>query len=443
MIELPSNGHTLFRRTRAHSNPYRVLLLLFILLGFLFIYREWDNGVIVSPLDPTPTPTRTLDSYALEAATHFQAGNLNKAISAYQFAASLQPNDAHLWADLARVQVYSSRLLTNDTQRQQRLEEALASADKAVEANPEDSYAHAVRALVLDWYGQPVYVGDRSARLMAEAEAEATRALQLDNTNALALAYYAEILADQQKLTQAEQYIRQAIERNPNLMDVHRVNAYVQESLTNYNGAIQEYERAIELTPNLTFLYIDLGVNLRHLKQYDRALESFTKAVNINKQLGVLDPIPYLAIGKTYSQTGDFFAASLNVRKALEIEPATPDVYGQLGIVYFKSRNYEGAILALQCAVRGCDPEVSCEVRRCDPQTDPAITIQGMPLNSNTVVYYYTYGSALAGMHRESNGYCAEAVKVLREVRNGFSNDPIILQIIAPSEEICAGFGYK
>jgi len=93
--------------------------------------------------------------------------------------------------------------------------------------------------------------------------------------------------------------------------------------------------------------------------------------------------------------------------------------------------------------VRGCDPEVSCEVRRCDPQTDPAITIQGMPLNSNTVVYYYTYGSALAGMHRESNGYCAEAVKVLREVRNGFSNDPIILQIIAPSEEICAGFGYK
>jgi hypothetical protein len=49
MIELPSSGRTLFRRTRTHSNPYRVLLLLFILLGFLFVYREWDQGVIVSP----------------------------------------------------------------------------------------------------------------------------------------------------------------------------------------------------------------------------------------------------------------------------------------------------------------------------------------------------------------------------------------------------------
>ena len=70
------------------------------------------------------------------------------------------------------------------------------------------------------------------------------------------------------------------------------------------------------------------------------------------------------------------------------------------------------------------------------------MTITGLPLDDNTVVYYYTYGSVLAGMHRPSNGYCAKAMEILGKVRAAYSEDALILSIIQPSEEICRSYGY-
>jgi len=251
-----------------------------------------------------------------------------------------------------------------------------------------------------------------------EAEREAIAALTLDNSNILALAYYAEIQVDQSLIVQAQQNIEEALQRGQDLMDVHRVYGYVLESNGYYADAIDAYKKAAELNPNLTFLYIRIGVNYRQLQQYDMALEYFDRAATINEQNNVLDPLPYLAIGRTYSQMGEFYIASRNVEKVLEFDPSNPDIYGTLGIIYYKARNYEGSIPALQCATYGCDAEVSCSVRFCDPETDPAIVIPPTPLTDNTVVYYYTYGSVLAGMHRNGTEYCETAVEVLDDVRD-------------------------
>jgi len=441
-MQITPRTRFLFRKNRTYSRPLWVFALLLVLLANLFVLRGWAAGKVEPLFMPTPTPTRTLNSYALEARTYFDAGDLQRSIEAYQFAAGLQPDDPALWYELARIQTYSSNMMTTDADRVARLAEALVSAEKAVSIAPDNSMAYAVRAFVLDWSAS--YMEDPTARQDAlnNAEQSAIRALQLDNTNALALAYYAEILVDQQNWTQAEQYIRQALERDDTLMDVHRVNAYVLESTMYYEDAIAEYEHAVEINPALTFLYISIGANYRHLKQNDLALEYFAKAARINEQLGVQDPIPYLAIAKTYSQKGEFLSAVLNVRRAVDINPTSPDIYGQLGIVYFKARNYEGAIPALKCAVYGCDAAESCEVRQCDPEAGPQITIEGMPLTSNTLVYYYTYGSVLAGMHRPVNNYCAEAMKVLAQVRAAYGSDPTVIAIIEPSEAICAEYGY-
>ncbi len=350
--------------------------------------------------------------------------------------------------------------MTNDTEKWNRIQAALASADKAIAADGENSMAHAVRAFTLDWMASSALAGIDAPKYLAEAETEVIRALQLDNKNALAYAYYAEILTDQQKQVQAQEQIRRALELDTNSMDVHRVNAYVQETLGQYQEAIAEYEEAAKSAPNLTFLYIQIGITYRFIGSttineevrnnlYDEALNQFAKAVTINEQLGINDPIPYLAIGKTYTQMGQFFAASRNVGKAVEFDPSNPDVYASLGIVYFKARNFESAIPALKCAVEGCDPKESCLVRqKCEENTlpediDPKIEIKGLPLTSTTVVYYYTYGSVLAGMHRpgDKNNYCATAVKILGQVRDQFSTDVNIMSIVDASEQICASFG--
>ncbi len=92
----------------------------------------------------------------------------------------------------------------------------MESADRAIELAPDDSTVRAIRAFVLDWYAYtPLVGGERREELLVEAEREASRAFQLDPENALALAYYAEILADQQKWTQAEKYAAQAVALDP------------------------------------------------------------------------------------------------------------------------------------------------------------------------------------------------------------------------------------
>lgn len=439
------------RKSRSRSNPYRILVLLILVMGSLFVLQALEQETIESPFEATPIPTRASISHVMEGETHFMAGNLDAAIQAYLDAIELDPQNQQLWYELARIRTYSSALLTTDAEQYERLSEALADAESAIEIDPLDSTAHAIKSFVLDWLANPSLVGDEEAgRIRTEAEQEAVQALQLDNQNSLALAYYAEILTDQQKWLQAQQYAEQAVESNPELMDVHRIYGYVMETLGDYPSAIQSYENAVEIMPNLTFLYIRIGLNYRVLAQrdtvatspyYDTALEYFEKAAMINAQLNIEDPIPYLAIGKTYTQLGEFFIAGLNVRRALQINPFSPDVYGQLGITYFKSRNYEGAIEALKCAVRGCNEAETCTVRQCDPETDAGIAITGMPLTNSTVVYYYTYGSVLAAMHRPYNDLCTEAVEVLSLVRKGYANDPIIMSIVETSEEICASFG--
>ncbi|HTX80432.1 MAG TPA: tetratricopeptide repeat protein, partial [Longilinea sp.] len=398
--------------------------------------------------DWTPTPTRTSSSYALEGETQFNAGNMDKAIVAYQQATKDDPKNASLWAELARIQVYSSTTLITDADQENRLQDALTSINTAVAIAPDDSVVHAVRAFVLDWNANPTLAGDKSQQLYDEAEQEALRALQLDANNTLALAYYAEIEVDQQKWTQAQEEITAALARNEPLMDVYRINGYVQEAFGNYNEAITQYQKAADIAPNLTFLYLYIGYNYRQLRQWQTALDSFNKAINIDEQLALHNPLPYLAKAKVYTQrgdAGDMFLAALDVRAALGYNPDNPDIYGELGVVYFKARNYEGSIPALQCAVSGCDAITSCNVRFNGTCTAPdkdgisnrSITIQGMKLSPSTVVYYYTYASVLAAMDQPAKPYCPTAIPILKQLRQGFGSDPTIMAIIAPSEKLC------
>jgi tetratricopeptide (TPR) repeat protein len=436
---------------RSQSNIYRMFFWVVLILGGIWFMRQVQSGVVKPLFLPTSTPTRNASSYALEGEAQFTAGELDASISAYREAVRVNPSDAQAWARLARVQTYSTALLVTDIERRDRLAEALESINRAVELAPDDSTVHAIRAFVLDWNANPTLVGEEQAQdYLLEAEQEAVRALQLDNSNTLALAFYAEILVDQQKWTQGEQNIQQALARDPSLMDVHRVNASVHESLGQYNLAIQSYDQAIALAPNLTFLYLRAGANYRQLgfdslnedtqrQLYEKSLEYFAKAARINEQLGVEDPIPYLSISSTYSQMGEFFIAARNVQRALEFQPENADIYARLGIIYYRSRNYEGSIPALKCAVRGCTAEESCDGRGgCGPNDTPA-QVTGLALSPNTLDYYIYYGSALALLGPRDPTYCPETLRLMAEIRAaGYDSDPIVANNLLINEDICS-----
>lgn len=442
---------SLFHERRT-SNLYRMFLWVLVIVAGMWVTTQVKSGVMTPLFLATPTPTRTVQSYSLEGDAFFTAGKLEAAIQAYQDAIRTDPTDAGMYTKLARIQTYSSNLLTTDTQRQERLAEALESIDQAVALAPDDSNAHAIRSFVLDWNAGAATTDEERQSLLLEAERASARARQLDGQNVLAQAFYAEILVDSQKWSQAEQVILGALERGPEVMDVHRVYAYVLESTGSYRQAIEEYQRATEINPNLTFLYISIGVNYRQLafkseityqrdELYELALENFAKAANLNKQLEIQDPIPYIAIAKTYSQKGDFFAAALNIKKAVEFDTSNPDLYGQMGAIYYQARNYESAILALQCAVEGCTPDESCMARydvACDEtQGYVGVAVPALELSAGSVDYHIYYASALALFAPRFPEYCVKVVSIMNRLLAEYGGDPNVQLSAAKNLAVC------
>ncbi len=426
-----------FRQTGPQSNIYRVLVWLALILGGVWVVTQIGIGpeYQIQPLFlATPTATRTADSYLMAAEAYFNAGKVDDpndtdALDAYRLALALEPDNATARAELARLLTYSTGLLSTTAERAARMAEALEESSQAIELAPDDSSVQAIHALVLDWNSIYAESADERQTLLIKAEQQASKAFGLDPNNALALAIYAEVLLDQGKLAQAEQHAQQAVDIAPDLMDTHRVQALVLETLGQYRVAIEEYEKAAAINPNLTFLYIRIGVIYRELQVYDVALEQFEKAININEANGVQDPIPYIAIAKTYSRMGEFFVAALNGEKALRFDPADANTYGQLGDIYVRSRNYEGAMPVLKCAVLGCLASEN-EVGDSD--------VQGLPLNNLEVAFYYVrYGSVLAALSRPGRNYCPEALDVLAEVRRVYGDNELLMSIVNENEDIC------
>ncbi len=450
-MELKGEKLSLSGRGR-RFRPWRILLYLALILAGLGLYWMVQIEHIVQPLFlPTPISTRTAYSYALEAKAHFSSGNLGSAIQAYKNGTQLDPLNAQLWADMARVQTYGSESMPSYGERLAMLQEARDAVDRAAELGPDDSYVHAIRGLVYDWLAAADENNWQAHITEATSAVELARHLAPDDP--LALAIYAEVQVDQQKYAQASQFAELAAEsvdvNSEFAVDVYRVYGTVLENLGAYNLAIEQYMRATEVAPNLTFLYIRIGVNYRRLSKSTEALTFFNKAAQMNEQLGIEDPIPYLAIARTYLQMGEFFISALNVERALAFNPNNADIYGLLGVVFYKARNYESSISVLKCAVDGCTADESravlCEfVVACGPDPEAegiGSPIEGLPLNSVSLVYYYTYGSALA-FYSGSPGYgfaCDEAERVFAEIMNSpYGQDPVVASIIDEGKLILA-----
>ena len=420
----------IFRKEPYRPNPYAVVILIILIIGAISalvqISNGLDQGTLNNPLAATPTPTRNTTSYLMEAEAFYAAGNLTAAIDSYQDAINHNPDNGQALAELARLQTYYSSIVTTN-QKTALLEQAKANIDLAVEIDPENSDVYAIKALVYDWYtAVEGLTDDQINEYLLDAYDASVKALTLDTQNVLALTFQAEILQDQFNFAGALQNAELAIQLDPNLMDAHRVYGYIMESRAQYALAIEAYKDAVALNPNFTYLYIKIGQNYRQLLNYEMALDYFDQAATINAINGIEDPIPYLAIATTYTRDGEFFAASLNMQRALDFDPQNPDIYGQLGVLYFRARNYESSIPALRCAISGCTAEENEEQE---------IAIAPLELNDSSIFYYYTFASVLSALNQ-----CDEALPLMDTIEARYGNDTLVMGIIDENRQICQIF---
>ncbi|WP_062531901.1 tetratricopeptide repeat protein [Leptolinea tardivitalis] len=381
----------------------RILVLIILIAGGVYV-----NQVIVPSTPPlfipTPTATRAPESYITEAQRLENEGKFNQAINLYNEAVQSDPRNPATYVSLARLLIYTGKY-----------EDAVKNAENALLLNGNNSSAHAIRGWALGLQGD--YLG---------AEAAFTKALELDQNNADAYAYRAEVLANQTQagtgsigsLDKAVEASRNAQTIAPNSLSTHRARGIVLELTGNYADAAREFEQAVAINGNIADLHLALGRNYRYLEQYDKAVEEFNRANALNPG----DPLPNYYISRTYAAIGEYAKAIQFAEQSLKVDPTDPYMYGNLGTMYYKNKQFEDAIKPLKMAVSGGTADSGEEVK-------------GLPLDYGRVAeFYFTYGLALANL-----GMCGDALPISQTLLEGVKNDEVSVFNAQEIVNICSG----
>jgi tetratricopeptide (TPR) repeat protein len=264
--------------------------------------------------------------------------------------------------------------------------------------------AFAVRAWALSFQGEYL-----------QAESDIKRALELDPNNALAHAYYVEILVDSyynglggfDGVERAIEISRVAQALAPNALETHRARGIILEATGNYEDAIAEYQAAITINPNIADLHLSIGTNYRILGVYDQAEASFTRAIALNPE----DPTPHLLLSRTYATIGEYGKALQYAETAVGINPADSNLRGNLGVMYYRNAFWPEAAQELEYVVTG-------------GLTEDGHEMEVIELTSGSTArvaeYYFTYGLALSRLNR-----CGEALQIAQLIISRIPSDEL------------------
>ena len=313
-------------RPRRRRSPWLIvaLLALVVLGGYLFVTRTKFLVNPFSPVEPTPTPTRSATSYLAEAEEHYAAGRLGAAAKSYQRVTELETKNDDALARRAWIAVLTGHPETG-----------AELAARAVELNP-SAHNLSMLAMAQDWAGR-----------YDDAIKTALKAVDKDPLSAEAHAVLAEIYADRNNWNRALEEAKTAVKLKADDALVQRNLGYVLERQGRHVEAIDAYNRAAQLAPKLGFSHIGAGNSHLARGEYEEALAQFQKAVAANPD----NPVGYDALGHGSALAGDSDRAISVLRKAIEIDPTYGQAFAHLGRVYYTLLNWEKAIEYLEKAM--------------------------------------------------------------------------------------------
>ena len=391
-------------KKRRRSNPWRVIVLILLVCGALYI-----NQVVVPATPPlfipTPTPTRSPESYVADAENMLAEGRISPAIDAYYEAIRADPRNASNYIVLSRLLIYSAKY-----------DEAIENAANALLINPNNSMALALQGWAMGFRGE-----------FFDAETVLKKAITADPNNYAAYAYLAEVYAlqvqagedDLTTLDKAVEASRTAMDLNQNALETLRARGVVLELTGNYEEAAVQFEAAINQNPNIADLHLALGRNYRYLTLYDKAVEEFNRANALNPS----DPLPDTYISRTYLTVGEISKAIQYAEQALKDDPTDPYMYGNLGTMYYRNEQYNEAIKYFRIGIQGGLSE--------DGQV-----VEGLPLDAGRISEYYQ----LFGLSLARNAACGDAIQIAQILKEGQPDDEYAVYNADEMINICQGF---
>jgi tetratricopeptide (TPR) repeat protein len=282
-------------------------------------YRELIKGYAMSKQD------RAQQEYE-KGELFFSEGDLEEAIIQYNYAVSLNPNDA----------VY---LNSRGIARYRNGEYYMAISDflRAVEVDPE--YAIAYYNMAYSKY--ELYDFQRAIPdLMMAIELSPD---YCDSYNLMGL-IYSNI---EPEIDSSFYFFEKAIacDTNQGIYSFNLGHRYYMED--SCEVAIEYFRKALKKGYDELFIYSALGNCLDNLERYAEAVLYHTRVIEEGEQ----DYIPYYNRGLSYYHAGDYENSITDLEKALELETSDPDVFIYVGLSYGKVGRVGEAEAALSEAI--------------------------------------------------------------------------------------------
>ena len=110
-----------------------------------------------------------------------------------------------------------------------------------------------------------------------------------------------------------------------------------------YEGAIQEFNKALEIEPRFARVYNNRGLVKKTMGDTQGALNDFIKAIELDPQLAAA----HFNLGQIKTDTGDFTGAIKDLSNAININenPLIQESYLLRGANKYESSDFSGAIL--------------------------------------------------------------------------------------------------
>ena len=358
-LRTPKRYRTPRRRLRLFSGRTVLFLVLIPLLGWvgyqIWMHRDtvYDNvtprinevaetlQTQIAP-EPTSSPTPNMASLQSACSSAEQSGNLEDAIVECTELAESSPNDVELYYKVAHLLVITSNLGA-DTQR---LQQALAFAERTINAAPEKPHGWAIRAMAYDWMGE-----------YELALASALHAWSLDADYGPTYSFLGEIYHDLGRNDLANDYLEQSLDLDTASVAVahtFRNQGLILSNQGYYADAIQPYQAALQNAPGYTYIAIELANNYIALGELEKAIQVLTSVLDRNPR----DPAVLFSLGWAHARNGNSDRSFEYYNRCLDADPSNIDCLSFLGGWYYNEGDLNSAVDNLERAIAlGSDNE--------------------------------------------------------------------------------------
>lgn len=218
--------------------------------------------------------------------------------------------------------------LAKDLLRRAKFKEATRAVDQAINLEPQNAKAYALKALIKAQHGYP-----------EDAFALADKALSIDPK--CAEAYVAKgsacYFTDKQKEGFAA--LKKALELNPKVEDGNHFLAIGYGETKQFDKALIYMDRAIAEKPNETVLYKQRSIIYQNLNRHQDAIKDISTIIKLRPQ----DKAYYVSRAEIYDHLGNTKAALADIETAIKLQPNWARSYFIKAQIHAKQGNHKAA----------------------------------------------------------------------------------------------------